>query len=108
MPAVVIRMHADTLLADIGAIRAFGRTADAQAAELRAAAATLAAAPAPAGLGAVAAGFLAALAEAMSAGSREIAALGERVSAGAGAADVSARQYDATAQRSADLLVRQV
>jgi hypothetical protein len=99
---------ADTLLADTPGIRAFGRTADAQAAELLAAAARLAAAPAPAGLGPVAAGFLTALAEAMSAGAREIARLGERVSAGAGAADVSARHYDATAQRGADRLVRQV
>ncbi|MGA5464058.1 hypothetical protein [Mycobacterium sp. NPDC050041] len=108
MPAVVIRMHADTLLADTGSIRAFGRAADVQAAELLAAAATLAAAPAPTGLGPVAASFLAALAEAMSAGSREIAALGERVSAGAAAADVSAMNYDAGAQRGADRLVRAV
>lgn len=98
-------MPADTLRADMAAIRAFGDALNAHAADLDAVAATLRSIPALA-LGPIGERFAAAFAQAVSAHCEAVAALGVRTSAGAVSARSTAADFDSAGRRAAALLPR--
>ncbi|OLT87751.1 hypothetical protein [Mycobacterium syngnathidarum] len=98
-------MPADTLHADLAAIRALGDALDAHAADLSAVAVSLRSIPAPA-LGQVGERFATAFAEAVSAHRDAVAALGACTGAGAVSARCTAADYDSAGQRAATLLPR--
>ncbi len=98
-------MPADTLRADLAAIRALGDALNAHAADLDAVAATLRSIPAPA-LGPIGERFAAAFAQAVSAHSDAVAALGIRTGSGAVNARNTAADYYSAGQRAAQLLPR--
>lgn len=98
-------MPADTLRADMTAIRALGDALYAHAADLDAVAAALRSIPAPA-LGPIGDRFAAAFAEAVSAHRDAVAALGACTGAGAVSARCTAADYDSAGQRAATLLPR--
>ncbi|MED5812477.1 hypothetical protein VST63_08890 [Mycolicibacterium sp. 050232] len=98
-------MPAETLRADMAAIRAFGAALNAHAADLDAVAAALRAIPAPE-LGPVGERFAAAFAQAVSAHSDAVASLGVRTGAGAVSARSTAADYDSAGRRAAQLLPR--
>jgi hypothetical protein len=85
------------MFADTDAIRAFGAASSAQAADLAAVAATLSSMPGGAAgsmLGPVGTHFLAALADAVVQGAREVATLSDRMEAGDRTACASAGAYE--------------
>ncbi|PEG62825.1 hypothetical protein H5U98_22355 [Mycolicibacterium boenickei] len=91
--------------ADLAAIRALGDALNAHSADLDAVAATLRSIPAPA-LGPIGERFAAAFAQAVSAHSDAVAALGIRTGAGAVNARNTAADYYSAGQRAAQLLPR--
>jgi hypothetical protein len=100
-------MPAETLRADMAAIRTLGDALDAYAAELSAVAAALRSIPSPgAALGPIGDRFAAAFTDAVGAHSDAVAALGASTGAGAVSAGNTAAGYDAAGQRAAQLLPR--
>ncbi len=98
-------MPAETVHADMAAIRALGDALTAHAADLGAAVAILRSMPSPAAaLGPVGERFVSALAEAVSRHSDAIADLSARTGAGATRAGHTAAGYDAAGRRAAQLL----
>ncbi|KHO27161.1 hypothetical protein QQ44_06525 [Mycolicibacterium setense] len=98
-------MPADTLRADMAAIRALGDALGAHAADLRAVAAALRSMPSPAAaLLPIGQRFATAFTEAVNAHSDAVASLGARTGGGAVSAENSAAGYDAAGQRAAALL----
>lgn len=98
-------MPAATLRADMAAIRALGDALNAHAADLDAVATALRSIPAPV-LGPIGERFAAAFAQAVSAHSDAVAALGIRTGAGAVNAHSAAADYDSAGRRAAQLLPR--
>lgn len=100
-------MPADTLGADMAAIRALGDALDAHAADLAAVADALRSMPSPeAALGPIGERFAAVFADSVSAHSDAVATLSARTGAGAVSAGNTATGYDAAGQRAAQLLPR--
>ncbi|MGV0813153.1 hypothetical protein ABQF34_14425 [Mycolicibacterium boenickei] len=100
-------MPADTLRADLAAIRALGDALAAHAADLDAVAAALRSMPSPAAaLGPVGERFVAAFTAAVGDHSDAVAALGARAGAGVVSASATSADYDAAGQRAAQLLPR--
>jgi hypothetical protein len=86
------------MYADTDAIRTLGTAASSHAAELANIAATLSALQATSALGPVGARFEAALRNALTDGSRQVAALSERLSAAQTTAHAAAAAYDSVDQ----------
>ncbi|WP_441961236.1 hypothetical protein [Mycolicibacterium houstonense] len=98
-------MPADTLRADVAAIRDLGDALAAHAAHLDAVAAALRSMPSPATeLGPIADRFVAAFTHAVSAHSDAVAALGARTGTGVAGAAATATGYHLAGQRAAQLL----
>ncbi|MBU9763939.1 hypothetical protein FR943_08800 [Mycobacterium sp. TNTM28] len=100
-------MPADTLRADLTAIRALGDALTRHATDLDQLAAALRAMPSPAAaLGPVGERFVTAFIEAVGRHSDAVLALGTDTAAGAARAGATAAQYAAAGQRAAELLPR--
>lgn len=98
-------MPADTLRADLAAIRALGDALAAHAADLDSVAAILRSMPSPAAaLGPVGERFVAAFTAAVARHSDAVAALGARTGAGVVSASVTSAEYEAAGQRAAHSL----
>jgi hypothetical protein len=100
-------MPADTLRADLAAIRALGDALSTHAADLGAVAAVLRSMPSPAdALGPVGERFMAEFTAAVSRHCEAVTALGARTGAGAATAEGTVTLYGAAGRRAAELLPR--
>lgn len=98
-------MPADTLRADLAAIRALGTALAAHAADLNTVAAALRSMPSPAdALGPVAERFVIAFTEAVTEHSAAVAALGTHTASGALHAEGTVNVFHAAGERAAELL----